>query len=128
MRASLAVAMLISATGLQAADYVGSQTCQTCHPATYATWQKTRMANIVRDPKVHPEGVVGDFSKPNPLVTFKISDVAFMYGSKWKQRYFYKRGNDYFMYPVQWDITHSVWVPSTPRPAPTGGLMFIPPT
>jgi len=37
------------------------------------------MANIVRDSKVHPEGVLGDFLKPNLLVTFKISDVAFMY-------------------------------------------------
>lgn len=74
------------------------------------------MANIVRDPKVHPEAVLGDFSKPNPLVTFKLSDVAFIYGSKWKQRYFYKRGNDYFMYPAQWDVTNGVWRPFNPAP------------
>ena len=117
MRVSIAAAaLLFSFSGLQAADYVGSQACQTCHPATYATWQKTRMANIVRDPRAHPEGVVGDFSKPNPLVTFKLSDVAFMYGSKWKQRYFYKQGNDYFMYPAQWDIANSVWRPFNPAP------------
>jgi predicted CXXCH cytochrome family protein len=67
------------------------------------------MANVVRDPKQHPEAVEGDFSKPNPLVTFKISDVAFIYGDKWKQRYFYQRGNDYFAYPAQWDVENKTW-------------------
>jgi len=69
------------------------------------------MANVVRDPKAHPEIVKGDFSKPNPLVTFKITDVAFVYGDKWKQRYFYQRGNDYFVYPAQWDVENKIWRP-----------------
>ena len=77
----LKLAMILATiTTLDAATYVGSQKCQTCHPETYSRWAKTRMANVVRDPKVHPEAVAGDFSKPNPLVTFKLSDVAFMYG------------------------------------------------
>ena len=29
------------------------------------------MANVVQDPKQRPQAVLGDFSKPNPLVTFK---------------------------------------------------------
>jgi predicted CXXCH cytochrome family protein len=92
-----------------AATFTGSQACQTCHPKVYARWSKTRMANVVRDPKTNPAAVAGDFSKPNPLVTFKIADVAFVYGDKWKQRYFYKRGNDYFVYPAQWDVQNKVW-------------------
>lgn len=32
-----------------------------------------------------------------------------MYGDKWKQRYLYKKGDDYFVYPVQWDIQNKVW-------------------
>ncbi len=104
----LAVLVLASTT-LSAATYVGSQKCQTCHPDTYARWSKTRMANVIRDPKLHPEAVAGDFSKPNLLVTFKLSDVSFMYGDKWKQRYLYKKGDDYFVYPVQWDVTNKVW-------------------
>jgi hypothetical protein len=71
-----------------AASYVGSTVCKTCHPGTYARWSKTRMANVVVDPKVHPEAILPDLSKPNPLVTFKKEDIAFVYGSKWKQRYF----------------------------------------
>ena len=77
------------------ATYVGSQSCRRCHTATYERWSKTRMANVVTDPKAHPEVVLPDFSKPDPLLTFKLDDVAFVYGSKWKQRYFTKRGNDY---------------------------------
>lgn len=38
----------------QSATYVGSATCRQCHQATYDRWTKTRMANVVTDPHVHP--------------------------------------------------------------------------
>ena len=90
-------------------QYVGSTACKTCHPATYERWSKTRMANVVQDPKQHPEAVLPDFSKPDPLLTFKLSDVAFTYGTKWKQRYFQKVGDDYFPLGAQWDVANKVW-------------------
>ena len=34
-----------------AATYVGSQACRRCHAAIYERWSKTRMANVVADPK-----------------------------------------------------------------------------
>src|SRR3954465_7384640 len=77
-------------------SYVGSQACQKCHAATYARWSKTRMANVVTDPKLHPEVIIPDLSKPDPLVTFTRNDIAFVYGTRWKQRYFKKVGDDYF--------------------------------
>jgi predicted CXXCH cytochrome family protein len=98
-----------AAVGSPQASYVGSQTCQRCHASTYERWSKTRMANVVRDPRQHPEAVTPDFSKPDPLLTFKLDDVALVYGSKWKQRYFRKVGNDYFPLPAQWDVTHKIW-------------------
>ena len=67
------------------------------------------MANVVADPKVHPEAIIPDFSKPDPLLTFKKEDVAFTYGSKWKQRYFTKIGDDYYVFPAQWDVLGKVW-------------------
>jgi predicted CXXCH cytochrome family protein len=69
------------------------------------------MANVVRDPRIHPEAILPDLSKPDPLLTFTKDDIAFVYGSKWKQRYFTKRGNDYFPLPAQWDVTHQIWRP-----------------
>ena len=96
---------------LQAQTYVGSANCKPCHAEVYNRWSKTRMANVVRDPAQHPEAILPDLSKPDPLVTFSRSDIAFVYGSKWKQRYFKKVGNDYFPLPAQWDITHQAWRP-----------------
>ena len=90
-------------------DFAGSAACKTCHPATYARWSKTRMANVVVDPKVHPEAILPDLTKPNPLVKFTKDDIAFVYGSKWKQRYFTRKGDDYFPLGAQWDITHQIW-------------------
>lgn len=69
------------------------------------------MANVVRDPREHPDAIIPDLSKPDPLVTFSKDDIAFVYGSKWKQRYFKKVGDDFFPLPAQWDVTHKVWRP-----------------
>jgi predicted CXXCH cytochrome family protein len=104
----LAVAMIPAGA---APSYVGSAACKTCHSAIYARWQKTPMANVVRDPKEHPDAIIPDLSKPNPLVKFKKEDIALVYGSIWKQRYFTKVGNDYFPLGAQWDITHQIWRP-----------------
>jgi hypothetical protein len=49
--------------------------------------------------------------KPDPLLTFKLDDVAFVYGTKWKQRYFKRIGDDYFPLPAQWDVNHKIWRP-----------------
>ena len=94
---------------IKGAHYVGSSACQSCHSDIYDRWKKTRMANVVRDPKDHPEAIIPDLSKPDPLVTFTKDDIAFVYGSKWKQRYFKKVGDDYFPLPAQWDVTHQIW-------------------
>jgi len=93
------------------AHYVGSESCKSCHAEAYAGWKQTRMANVVRDPKTHPEAVLADFTHANPLVNFELKDVAFVYGSRWKQRFFTKRGDDYFVEPAQWDIAKKKWLP-----------------
>jgi predicted CXXCH cytochrome family protein len=89
--------------------YAGSAACKTCHSAVYGRWRNTRMANVVRDPNEHPDAILPDLSKPDPLLTFRKSDIAFVYGSRWKQRYFKKVGDDYYPLPAQWDVTHQVW-------------------
>ena len=44
------------------AHYVGSQTCQKCHADIYEHWQKTPMANVVRDPRQHPDAIIPDLA------------------------------------------------------------------
>jgi hypothetical protein len=95
----------------QSAQFVGSQACKTCHPAVYERWSKTRMANVVRDPKTHPDAILPDLTKPNPLVNFTKDDIAFVYGSKWKQRYFTRKGDDYYPLGAQWVVLHQTWLP-----------------
>ena len=49
--------------------------------------------------------------KPDPAVNFKLSDIAWIYGSKWKQRYFTKKGDDYYPLGAQWDVAKQIWRP-----------------
>ncbi len=91
--------------------YTGSASCTPCHQREFDGWKQTRMANVVRDPKVDPSAVLGDFTTPNPLRSFTLDDVAFVYGSRYKQRYFARRGNDYYPLPAQWDIAQHKWLP-----------------
>jgi predicted CXXCH cytochrome family protein len=104
------------------AKYVGSQACEKCHSQIYARWKKTPMANVVRDPKKHPEAIIPDLGT-NPLARFSKDQVAFVYGSIWKQRYFTKIGDDYFPEPAQWDVVHRVW---RPYMVPKGGDWWEP--
>src|ERR1700722_1223628 len=90
-------------------NYAGSAACQTCHPAMYSRWSKTLMANVVRDPRTHPDAILPNLAKPDPLVKFTKDDIAFTYGSKWKQRYFTKKGDEYYPLGAQWDVAHNVW-------------------
>jgi predicted CXXCH cytochrome family protein len=84
------------------------------------------MANVVRDPREHPDAIIPDISKPNPVYPFTKDDVAFVYGSIWKQRYFKKIGDDYFPLPVQWDVTHKTWAPYSVKAGTDWWAAFYP--
>jgi predicted CXXCH cytochrome family protein len=92
-----------------AAHYVGSKACQSCHQDIYARWQKTAMANVLRDPKVHPDAIAADPATAPEELRFSKEDVAFSYGSKWKQRYWKKSGDTYVPLPVQWNFETKKW-------------------
>ncbi len=93
------------------AHYVGSASCEDCHSDIYTRWKKTPMANVVRDPREHPEAILPDLASGDPLITVTKDDIAFVYGSIWKQRYFKKVGDDYYVLPAQWDVAHKKWKP-----------------
>jgi predicted CXXCH cytochrome family protein len=93
------------------AHYVGSAACQKCHQEIYARWKNTPMANVVRDPHEHPDAILPNLSTNNVSPKFTKDQIAFVYGSLWKQRYFTKIGDDYFPEPAQWDVTNKKWLP-----------------
>jgi predicted CXXCH cytochrome family protein len=93
------------------ATYAGSAACQKCHQDIYDRWKKTLMANVVRDPREHPDAIIPDLAHADPMVKFTVDDITMVYGSKWKQRYFKKVGDDYYVLPAQWDVTNKKWKP-----------------
>lgn len=110
----------------QTAHYTGSQACEECHEEIYARWKKTPMANVVRDPREHPDAIIPDLST-NPLAKFSKEDVAFVYGSIWKQRYFTKVGDDYFPLGAQWDVMNKTWRPYFVAAGTDWWVSFYPP-
>ena len=107
------------------AHYVGSQSCEKCHAELYQRWKKTPMANVIRDPREHPEAIIPDLAT-NHVSPFKIDQVAFVYGSLWKQRFFTKIGDDYFPLPVQWDVATKTWLPYKVPPNADWWTAFYP--
>jgi len=94
---------------VQSAHYVGSQACASCHQEIYDRWKKTAMANVVRDPKLHPEAFAADPQTAPEELRFSRDEVAFVYGSKWKQRYFKKSGDTYVPIPAQYNFDTKKW-------------------
>jgi len=108
------------------AHYVGSQACATCHADVYDRWKKTPMANIVRDPRQHPDAIIPDLAT-NTVAKFSREQIAFVYGSLWKQRYFTKVGDDYYPLPAQWEIKNHVWSKYFVKPGTDWWAQYYPP-
>ena len=111
---------------LGSAHYVGSQACAKCHADVYDHWKKTPMANIVRDPRQHPEAIIPDLSTNN-VSKFSRDQVAFVYGSIRKQRYFTKIGDDYYPLPVQWELKNHKWSKYFVKPGTDWWAQYYPP-
>ncbi|HEY4364291.1 MAG TPA: cytochrome c3 family protein [Bryobacteraceae bacterium] len=126
MKGMIIACFLALPLAAQTSQYVGSERCGDCHTATYERWKKTRMANVVQDPKVHPNAIIPDLTKPDPLVKFTRDQIAFTYGSKWKQRYFTKIGDDYYVFPAQWDVVNKVWRAYNAAPGTDWWTAFYP--
>lgn len=112
---------------MESAHYVGSQACEKCHAQIYNRWKKTPMANVVRDPREHADAIIPNLSTNNVSVKFTKEQVAFVYGSIWKQRYFTKIGDDYFPEPAQWDVMNKAWRPYMVAAGTDWWVPFYPP-
>lgn len=100
----------LEAAASASAHYTGSQSCQKCHAEIYERWKKTPMANVVRGPREHPDAIIPDLNT-NKVAKFTKVQVALVYGSIWKQRYFTKVGDDYYPLGAQWDVGTHAWLP-----------------
>jgi predicted CXXCH cytochrome family protein len=115
-----------SLTVADSAHYVGSPACAKCHAAIFARWQKTPMANVVRDPVQHPEAIIPDLAT-NKVAPFTKAQVALVYGSIWKQRYFTQVGDELYPLGAQWDIGNRAWRPYNVPATADWWTKFYPP-
>ncbi len=90
--------------------YVGSETCQACHPLHFTAQSHTLHTKIFH-PVQSPDEILGDFTTPNPLVTFKKEDIEFVVGSAWEQVYLYRKGEALYPFPAKWMVLTKEWVP-----------------
>ena len=93
------------------ATYTGSHACARCHQSIYEHWQKTPMANVVRDPREHPDAIIPNLATNTTPAKFTKDQVTLVYGSLWKQRYFTQVGDDLYPLGAQWDVQNKTWRP-----------------
>jgi hypothetical protein len=104
-----------------APSYVGSEACKSCHQEHFAGWKRTlhsRMEQPVID-KGDNKTVLGNFSMSDPDLTFALSEVYLLVGSRFKQRYATKIDDEHYLLPAQWNVQPQEWVHTSPRR--TGG-------
>lgn len=111
-RSEVKLARDITTTTKEGTGYVGSKTCSTCHPENYTGWKTTRHSKMIQDP-AEPGALVADFGK-NPL-SFSLKDVDLLLGNRFKQRFMKKIDNDYYIFPVQWNVATREWVKYFPK-------------
>lgn len=127
MRVLRAVSFLLSGSAFsQTSDYVGPKACQNMPSSRVQSMDED--AHGKRDPRSkgasrrHPARL---FKRPNDLVNFTINDIAFVYGSVWKQRYLPSPGTAIFRSARSGTSPTQFGGPTTSRPAPVGGPSSI---
>ncbi len=87
--------------------YIGSETCARCHANTFATFNQTWHAIILRP--ADASNILGDFSSSGPDLTFKLEDVEWVLGGQYKQRYLTNIDGRLFVLPAEWNIVTGEW-------------------
>lgn len=105
--------------GRGAAGYIGSARCAGCHEEQYFSWQKTLHAQMVQavpsDVNSPTNPIRGDFTQPDPDLTFTPQDVLYTIGSVWKQVYLSQTvEGKLFILPAEWQVDTSEWVAYQP--------------
>ncbi len=90
--------------------YLTSEKCAECHQLQHASWQQTLHPKIFR-PVRQESDILGDFSKPDPSVTFKKTDIQFVVGNKWEQVYVHQVDGEYYPLTAKWMVMQNKWVP-----------------
>ena len=91
------------------ATFVGSETCKRCHERTFLEWKTSLHSRMMRDARIDPLAIIGDFESPNDIRNFTKDDIEFTLGSQWKQQYLMKEGDDLIVLPAQYNVFAGEW-------------------
>ncbi|KKL11398.1 hypothetical protein LCGC14_2546200, partial [marine sediment metagenome] len=61
------------------------------------------------------KNVLGDFSSRDDDLSFTLDNVDLLIGSRFKQRYARKIGDDYYLLTAQWNVETKEWVKYFPK-------------
>ena len=97
----------------KSAHYVGSVSCQECHEDEHKEWSHSNHTKMIQNVKVNPNVVVADFLKLPSDADFKLNDVTYTIGSKFKQRFMIRKDvngtEDYILGNKQWNTQTQKW-------------------
>ncbi len=86
-------------------DYVGSDSCVSCHENDHGAWSDSMHPRMMQ--KVSDQSVVADLESPNIL--FEPSDARWTIGSKWEQQFMgHEDGKDTLL-PGRWMVSGQNW-------------------
>lgn len=132
-----AVLILLSCAGEKPVDlqaimakpkqYVGSETCKTCHLEHYDSWKMTLHSRMLIDVRENPHAILADMNPELiradlekikdklkvPLEEIYIptpEEIVYTIGTQWKQRYIVDKGGMLVIAPVQYNVATRRWV------------------
>jgi formate-dependent nitrite reductase cytochrome c552 subunit len=105
----------------QPKQYVGSEVCKTCHLEHYDAWKKTLHSRMLQDVKQNEDALVvaldetrirEDFAKLGDKLKVPAEeiflpdpeDIQYTIGSQWKQRFLFKKDDEYYISPAQYNV------------------------
>lgn len=117
----------IAAVTSQPKDFVGSNTCKTCHLEHFDSWKMTLHSRMLQDVKANEDSIIvsidetairadlaklGDKLKvpADKIYVPKKDEILYTIGSQWKQRYLVKKEGMLYIAPVQYNADTHRWV------------------
>ncbi len=113
----------------QPKEFVGSETCKTCHLEHYDSWKATNHSRMAQNAKLNEDAFIvdindkaikADFQKladagklklPVDQIYFPTKDeILYTLGNEWKQRYIVKKDGILYISPIQFNTETGRWV------------------
>ena len=106
-----------SAPTVDRSQYVGAKRCGDCHAGHLSGWSETAHNKMIRPPVVGGANatVLADFGIPSEHRKFELTDVKWVIGSRWKQRFIGEVDGKEVVFPTQWSVRDKKWMPYTAK-------------